>query len=45
MAPDNRAELEADLTVLDHAMPLAQEEYESLAEHGLRVRRHAGSFP
>jgi predicted aldo/keto reductase-like oxidoreductase len=45
MAPDNRAELEEDLTVLDYPMPLTPDEYERLAEHGRRVRHHAGSFP
>jgi predicted aldo/keto reductase-like oxidoreductase len=45
MAPDNRAELEEDLTVLDHPTRLTPEEFERLAEHGRRVRRHAGSFP
>ncbi len=45
MAPDDRAELEEDLTVLDAAGPLSAEEYEALAAHGRRVRRHAGSFP
>jgi predicted aldo/keto reductase-like oxidoreductase len=45
MAPDNRAELEEDLTVLDYMAPLTPDEYDLLAEHGQRVRRHAGSFP
>jgi predicted aldo/keto reductase-like oxidoreductase len=45
MAPDNRAELDEDLTVLDASGPLASEEFALLAEHGLRVRRHAGQFP
>jgi predicted aldo/keto reductase-like oxidoreductase len=45
MAPDNRAELEEDLTVLDSPEALSAEEYDRLAEHGRRVRRHAGSFP
>jgi predicted aldo/keto reductase-like oxidoreductase len=44
MAPDNRAELEEDLTVLE-AGPLSEIEYERLATHGRRVRRHGGSFP
>ncbi|MCI0459983.1 MAG: aldo/keto reductase [Gemmataceae bacterium] len=44
-APDNRAELEENLTVLEAAGPLSAEEYERLAAHGRRVRRHAGSFP
>jgi predicted aldo/keto reductase-like oxidoreductase len=45
MAPDNRAELEENLTVLDAAEPLSVAEYEQLAAHGRRVRKHAGSFP
>lgn len=45
MAPDNRAELEEDLTVLESSGPLPQEEYDMLAAHGQRVRRHGGSFP
>jgi predicted aldo/keto reductase-like oxidoreductase len=45
MAPEDRAELEEDLTVLDAPGPLSDEEYQRLAEHGQRVRRHAGSFP
>jgi predicted aldo/keto reductase-like oxidoreductase len=44
-APANRAELEEDLTVLDVTEPLSPVEYEQLAEHGQRVRRHAGGFP
>jgi predicted aldo/keto reductase-like oxidoreductase len=45
MAPENRAELEEDLTVLDAPGPLAAEEYQRLAEHGQRVRTHGGNFP
>jgi predicted aldo/keto reductase-like oxidoreductase len=45
MAPDNRNELEEDLTVLDVQGPLSPEEYQRLAEHGKRVRLHAGRFP
>ncbi|OAI51814.1 hypothetical protein AYO44_04925 [Planctomycetaceae bacterium SCGC AG-212-F19] len=45
MAPDTRAELDEDLTVLEAAGPLTAEEYARLAEHGQRVRRHAGTFP
>jgi aryl-alcohol dehydrogenase-like predicted oxidoreductase len=45
MSPESREELEEDLTVLDAAGPLPADEYESLAEHGRRVRRHGGSFP
>jgi predicted aldo/keto reductase-like oxidoreductase len=44
-APHNRAELEEDLAVLDAAGPLPPDEYERLAEHGRRVRRHGGGFP
>jgi predicted aldo/keto reductase-like oxidoreductase len=44
MAPHDRAELEEDLTVLEAPGSLAAEEYEMLASHGQRVRRHAGSF-
>ncbi len=45
MAPHDRAELEEDLAVLASDGPLSDEEYERLAEHGRRVRRHAGGFP
>src|SRR5215472_10225181 len=45
MAPENREELDEDLTVLDGSMPLTPEEFALLEEHGRRVRRHAGSFP
>jgi aryl-alcohol dehydrogenase-like predicted oxidoreductase len=45
MAPDDRAELDEDLSVLDSPGPLTPEEYEQLAAHGRRVRRHAGGFP
>src|SRR5207249_2750887 len=45
MAPESRQELEEDLSVLDVTGPLSPEEYERLAEHGQRVRRHAGQFP
>jgi predicted aldo/keto reductase-like oxidoreductase len=45
VAPDNRAELDEDLTVLEAPGPLPADEYERLAAHGLRVRRHAGRFP
>jgi predicted aldo/keto reductase-like oxidoreductase len=44
MAPDNRAELDEDLTVLEQG-PLSEDAYRAAAEHGQRVRRHAGSFP
>ncbi len=45
MAPDNRAELTEDLTVLEAGGPLTPAEFETLAGHGRRVRRHAGNFP
>ncbi len=45
MSPESRAELEEDLTALDAPGPLPEEEYRRLAEHGQRVRRHAGRFP
>jgi predicted aldo/keto reductase-like oxidoreductase len=45
MAPDGRAELEEDLTVLQASGPLTADEYRALAEHGQRVRKHAGNFP
>jgi aryl-alcohol dehydrogenase-like predicted oxidoreductase len=43
-APENRAELEADLEVLAAPGPLAPEDLERLRAHGDRVRRHAGRF-
>jgi predicted aldo/keto reductase-like oxidoreductase len=45
MAPDNRRELDEDLTVLEVREPLSEGEYQELAAHGQRVRRHAGQFP
>jgi predicted aldo/keto reductase-like oxidoreductase len=44
-APNNRLELEEDLSLLETVQPLAVIEYESLAGHGERVRRYAGRFP
>ena len=44
-APAGRAELDEDLEVLDVTGPLASPDYARLAEHGERVRRHAGRFP
>ena len=44
-APDGRGELDEDLTVLEATGPLPEEDYERLAAHGRRVRRHGGSFP
>jgi predicted aldo/keto reductase-like oxidoreductase len=43
-APQTPAELDEDLRVLAACGPLTNEEYAVLAEHGERVRRHAGSF-
>jgi predicted aldo/keto reductase-like oxidoreductase len=45
MSPEDREELEEDLTVLDGPARLSDEEHEMLAEHGRRVRRHGGGFP
>jgi predicted aldo/keto reductase-like oxidoreductase len=45
MAPSSRAELEENLMLLADAVPLSDAEYERLAAHGQRVRRHAGQFP
>lgn len=44
-APASRAELDEDLSVLDVDGPLSPSDYARLAEHGERVRRHAGRFP
>jgi aryl-alcohol dehydrogenase-like predicted oxidoreductase len=44
-APHTREELDEDLTVLDAHGLLPADEYERLAAHGARVRRHAGRFP
>jgi aryl-alcohol dehydrogenase-like predicted oxidoreductase len=43
-APQTRAELDEDLQVLQASGPLPDEQYAALAEHGERVRRHAGRF-
>jgi predicted aldo/keto reductase-like oxidoreductase len=45
MAPHDRAELVEDLSVLESGGPLPPDEYQRLAEHGRRVRQHAGGFP
>jgi len=45
MAPKDRRELEEDLTLLDDWRPPTRAEFEAMASHGLRVRRHAGRFP
>ena len=44
-APANREELLEDLKLFDATGPMSADEYQRLAEHGQRVRRHAGSFP
>jgi predicted aldo/keto reductase-like oxidoreductase len=44
-APHDRAELDEALKVLEATGPMVNEEYERLAEHGRRVRKHAGNFP
>jgi predicted aldo/keto reductase-like oxidoreductase len=44
-APHTRAELDEALTVLETMGPMDIAEYERLAAHGRRVRRHAGQFP
>jgi predicted aldo/keto reductase-like oxidoreductase len=44
-APRNRADLDEALTVLDGLEPLPPDDFERLAEHGRRVRRHGGAFP
>lgn len=44
-APKDRRELEENLAVLDVEGPLAEAEYQRLAEHGERVRKNAGRFP
>jgi predicted aldo/keto reductase-like oxidoreductase len=45
MAPESRAELDENLSVLTANDPLSPAEYETLAAHGQRVRKHGGSFP
>jgi len=44
-APENRAELDEDLTVLEATSPLSAKDYAELAQHGRRVRKHGGRFP
>ena len=44
-APNDEAELAADLALLDQWRGLSPEDYDRLARHGQRVRRHGGSFP
>jgi hypothetical protein len=45
MAPNDRTELDQDLSVLEPGVPLSTDEYEQLAAHGRRVRRYGGAFP
>lgn len=45
MAPNGRAELEENLTILDDWRGIAEDVYRELRAHGERVRRHAGRFP
>ena len=45
MAPNGRRELEEDLKLLADWRPPTPAEFEALAAHGLRVRKHAGRFP
>lgn len=44
-APDGRAELEEDLSLLDDWRAPTPEEFATLIGHGEHVRRHAGQFP
>jgi predicted aldo/keto reductase-like oxidoreductase len=45
MAPNNRKELQDNLTLLADWRPPTEQERETLFQHGERVRRHAGRFP
>lgn len=45
MAPNGRRELEENLKLLDDWRPPTPAQFEALAAHGLRVRKHAGRFP
>jgi predicted aldo/keto reductase-like oxidoreductase len=45
MAPNGRSELEQNLKLLDDWRPPTPAEFEAMAAHGLRVRKHAGRFP
>lgn len=45
MAPGDRRELEANLSLLNDWRPPYPEEFEILTSHGQRVRKHAGAFP
>ena len=44
-APNDRAELEHDFSLLDDWRAPAPEEYDMLMAHGDRVYQHAGRFP
>jgi aryl-alcohol dehydrogenase-like predicted oxidoreductase len=44
-APASRAELEEDVQVLEVEGPLEPGEFARIANHGERVRQHAGRFP
>ena len=44
-APNGRRELEENLKLLDDWRPPTHAEFDTLAAHGLRVRKHAGRFP
>lgn len=45
MAPNGRRELDENLTLLDDWRAPTAAEFDAMASHGLRVRRHAGNFP
>ena len=45
MAPNDREQLDENLTILDDWRTLTDKELETLAAHGQRVREHAGRFP
>jgi predicted aldo/keto reductase-like oxidoreductase len=45
MAPNGRLELEENLKLLDDWGAPTAAEFDAMAEHGLRVRQHAGRFP
>lgn len=44
-APNGRAELEENLTLLDDWRGLTADAFRQMTEHGDRVHRHAGRFP
>jgi predicted aldo/keto reductase-like oxidoreductase len=45
MAPDNRKELQDNLSLLADWRPPTEQERDAMLQHGERVRRHAGRFP